>query len=211
MTVIRVDFIADLSCPWCYVAWHALERAIAARPHLTVERRWSAYLLRPDTPRHGIDRAETLARIYAAAPEKARTSRAALEAAALDAGVAIALDAARIFPATIDAHRLIHWAGGQDRMAAAVDALFTAYHVDGRDIGDPDVLVDIADRIGLNGKIVADLLRSEADWNAVADAHNDALEAGVRGVPVTIFNGRMAHQGAESVAGYATMLDRVVA
>jgi predicted DsbA family dithiol-disulfide isomerase len=211
MTRIRVDFIADLSCPWCYVAWGALERAIAARPDLTVERRWSAYLLRPDTPRHGIDRAETLARIYAGAPEKARASRAALEAAALDAGVPIALEAARIFPATIDGHRLIHWAGGQERTAAAVDALFAAYHVDGRDIGDPDVLVDIADGIGLDGKIVADLLRSEADWNAVADAHNDALEAGVRGVPVTIFNRRIAHQGAESVAGYAMMLDRVVA
>ena len=54
---------------------------------------------------------------------------------------------------------------------------------------------------------MAGLLNSDADWNIVADAHNNAVEAGVRGVPVTLFNGKFARQGAESVAGYARMLD----
>lgn len=204
---LRVDFIADLCCPWCYVSWRALDRAIAARPDLDVERAWGAFLLRPDTPPFGFDRAEYLAKIFAGAPEKAQASRAALHAAADDAGAPLDLDAAKILPNTIDAHRLVQWAAGQGRLLAAVDALFAAYFVEGRNIGDRDVLIDIAGNCGLDRDIIAGLLNSDSDWNIVADSHNAAVEAGVRGVPVTLFNGRFARQGAESVAVYSRMLD----
>ncbi len=204
---VRVDFIADLSCPWCYVAWRALDRAIAARPDLAVARAWGVFLLRPDAPPFGFDRRAYMAKIFAGAPEKARASREGLMAAADDAGAPLDLDKADIFPATVNAHRLIHWATGQGRLLAAVDGLFAAYHVEGRNIGDPDVLVAIAHAIGMDGDIVADLLKGEADWSIVADAHNGAVEAGVRGVPVTLFNGQFAHQGAETVATYGRMLD----
>ena len=204
---LRVDFIADLCCPWCYVSWRALDRAIVARPDLDVERAWGSFLLRPDTPPFGFDRAEYIAKIFAGAPEKAQASRAALHAAADDAGAPLNLEAAKIFPNTINAHRVVQWAAGQGRMIAAVDALFTAYFVDGRDIGDRDVLIDIAAGCGLDRDIVTGLIDSEADWNRVADTHHAAVEAGVRGVPVTLFNSRFARQGAESVAVYARMLD----
>ena len=207
---LGVDFIADLSCPWCYVSWCALDRAIAARADLDVERAWGAFLLRPDTPPFGFDRAEYVARIFAGAPEKAQASRAALHAAADDAGAPLNLEAAKIFPNTINAHRVVQWAAGQGLLIPAIDALFTAYFVDGRNIGDKDELIDIAAACGLDRKIVTDLLNSDADWNVVADAHNAAVEAGVRGVPVTLFNGRFARQGAESVAVYARMLDAAV-
>ena len=148
-----------------------------------------------------------MAKIFAGAPEKARASRAALQAAADDAGAPIDLDAATVVPNTINAHRLVQWAAGQKLTIAAVDALFAAYFVDGRNIGDRDVLLDVAEAAGLDRAIVAKLIDSDADWNIVADAHNAAVEAGVRGVPVTLFNSRFARQGAESVAVYARMLD----
>ncbi|MDX2232910.1 MAG: DsbA family oxidoreductase [Hyphomonadaceae bacterium] len=204
---IRVDFIADLSCPWCYVAWRALDRAATAMPAVAVDRVWAPFLLRPDTPPFGIDRRQYLAKIFEGAPERARASRDALVRAADDAGADLDLDAALVLPATLDAHRLIHWAGGQGRMSAAVDALFVAYHVQGRNIGDHDELREIAMGIGLDPGVVGDLLRTEADWNLIADAHNGAVEAGIRGVPVTLFNGRFARQGAETVATYARLLD----
>ena len=204
---LRVDFIADLCCPWCYVSWRALDRAIVARPDLNVQRAWGAFLLRPDTPPFGFDRVEYLAKIFAGQPEKAQAARAALQAAADDAGAPLHLEAARTLPNTINAHRVVQWAAGQGLVIATVDALFSAYFVDGRDIGDRDILRDIAGNAGLDRAIVAGLLNSDADWNIVADAHNNAVEAGVRGVPVTLFNGKFARQGAESVAVYARMLD----
>ena len=87
-----------------------------------------------------------------------------------------------------------------------VDALFVAYFVDGRDIGDDNVLCDIAAAQGHDRASVADLLAGEQDWARVADAHNAAVNAGVRGVPVVIFNQKFARQGAESVAAYARYL-----
>jgi predicted DsbA family dithiol-disulfide isomerase len=211
MTPLRIDFIADLSCPWCYVAWHALDKAIGARPDLAVERAWGVFLLRPDTPREGLDRAAVMAKIFAGQPEKARASRAALMAAAADADAPLNLDAATILPNTIDAHRLVEWATGQGAMERAVDALFAAYFVDGRNIGAPETLLDLAEGIGLDRAIVGDLLASDADWNRIADAHNSAVEAGIRGVPVTLFGGRFARQGAESVATYGQLLDAATA
>lgn len=208
---LRIDFVADLSCPWCYVAWRALDRAIAERADLAIERHWGVFLLRPDTPREGLDRAAVMAKIFAGQPEKARLSRAALMGAAADADAPLNLDAATILPSTIDAHRLVGWAAGQGKLIDAVDALFSAYFVDGRNIGDHGVLLDIAESIGLDRAIVADLLASDADWTSIADAHNNAVEAGVRGVPVTLFGGRFARQGAETSAVYAQLIDAAAA
>lgn len=214
-TPLRIDFIADFSCPWCYVAWRALDVAIAQRadvaPERPIERHWGVFLLRPDMPPEGLDRAAAMAKIFAGQPEKARASRDALEAAAADSGAPLDLDAAKTLPRTIDAHRLLEWATGQGKMLEAVDALFAAYFVEGRNLGDRDVLLDVASGIGLDRAIVADLLAGEADWSRIAAAHNSAVEAGVRGVPVTLFDGRFARQGAQSVAEYGVLLDAALA
>lgn len=204
---LRIDFVADFSCPWCYVAWRALDVAVSRRPDTAIERHWGVFLLRPDMPPDGLDRAATMAKMFADQPERARASRAALEAAAADSGAPLDLDAAKILPRTIDAHRLVEWATGQGKMREAVDALFAAYFIEGRNLGDRDVLLDIAAGIGLDRAIVADLLASEADWSRVAAAHNSAVEAGVRGVPVTLFGGKFARQGAQSVAEYSQLFD----
>lgn len=207
----RIDFIADLCCPWCYVGWRALDQALVARTDLAPTRHWGPYFLRPDTPPFGFDRADYMRKLFDGAPERARASRDALLAAAADAGATLNIDAAKVMPNTMDAHRLIHWATGQGLMAAAVDALFEAYFVDGRNIGDRDELVALASSIGLDAVVVKDLLAGESDWTMLANAHNAAVEAGVRGVPVTIMDGRRAHQGAETVAGYGRLIDAALA
>jgi predicted DsbA family dithiol-disulfide isomerase len=204
---LRIDFIADLSCPWCYVGWRALDKAMLARPDIAAERAWGVFMLRPDTPPEGLERAAVMAKIFAGQEDKARASRAALQEAADDAGAPLHLDAAKILPRTMDAHRLIAWADGQGKLISAVDALFAAYFVDGRNIGDHATLADIAADIGLDRAVVTDLLAGDADWAAIADAHNNAVEAGVRGVPVTLFGGRFGRQGAQSVAQYGQLLD----
>ncbi|MDZ4776069.1 MAG: DsbA family oxidoreductase [Alphaproteobacteria bacterium] len=203
---VRIDFVADLCCPWCYVSWRALDVAISAHPDVTFERRWGAFLLRPDTPKEGFGRKAYLDKLFAGQPERALASRAALQVAADDAGAPLDLDAAKTLPNTMNAHRLIEWATGQSRLEQMVDALFVAYFVDGRDIGDDGVLCDIAAEQGLDRTIVVELLAGEQDWAHVADAHNAAVNAGVRGVPVVIFNQKFARQGAESVAAYTRCL-----
>lgn len=208
---LSIDFVADLCCPWCYVSWRALDRALIARPDVPATRQWGAFLLRPDTPPEGFDRKAYLEKIFAGQPERAAASRAALQAAADDAHCALDLDAAKTLPNTMNAQRLVQWASGQGRLMDMVDALFVAYFVAGRDIGSTPVLAEIATETGLDGALVAELLDGEQDWARVADAHNAAVNAGIRGVPVVIFNQKFARQGAESVASYARYIEAAIA
>jgi predicted DsbA family dithiol-disulfide isomerase len=207
---LSIDFVADLCCPWCYVAWRALDRALAMRTDIECAPRWGAFLLRPDTPPEGLDRKAYMAKIFADRPQQAEASRAALYAAADDAQCDLDLDAATVMPNTMNAHRLIAWATGQGRTREMIDALFAAYFVHGLDIGAAPILGAIAESAGLDGEVVRDLLDSDADWSRVADAHNGAVQAGVRGVPVVIFNRRLARQGAESVAIYGRCIDEAM-
>lgn len=206
-TTLTIDFVSDFCCPWCYVSWRALDRAVAARPDLSVERRWGAYMLRPDTPPQGLDRVAYLEKIFANQPERAKASRDALRAAADDAGAPLNLDAAKTLPNTMNAHRLVEWAAGQSLSLPMIDAIFDAYFVRGLDIGSDDVLVEIAGEVGLDSNVVAGLLKGDAEWTRVADAHNSAVNAGIGGVPVVIFDQKFARQGAESVASYARYLE----
>jgi predicted DsbA family dithiol-disulfide isomerase len=204
---LRIDFVSDFCCPWCYVSWRALDRAIAARPDLAVDRRWGPFLLRPDTPPEGLDRAAYVEKIFANQPERAKASRAALQAAADDAQTFLNLDAAKTLPNTMNAHRLVEWAIGQSLATPMIDAVFDAYFVQGLDIGRDGVLTDIAGMVGLDPDIVSRLLKADDEWTRVADAHNAAVNAGIAGVPVVIFDQKFARQGAESVASYARYLE----
>jgi predicted DsbA family dithiol-disulfide isomerase len=100
-------------------------------------------------------------------------------------------------PNTLDAHRLIHWAGIEGRQTAAVSALFKAYFVETRDIGDTEVLADIADTIGLDASVVTRLLQSGADLEDIRRRDAHSREMGITSVPTFIVAGKHAVPGAQ--------------
>jgi predicted DsbA family dithiol-disulfide isomerase len=100
-------------------------------------------------------------------------------------------------PNTLDAHRLINWAKIEGKQNAIVDALFKAYFIDGRDIGDRDVLSDLADGIGMDAAVVQRLLKSDADLEEIKGRDAMAREMGVNSVPTFIVGGRHAVPGAQ--------------
>ena len=97
----------------------------------------------------------------------------------------------------MNAHRLIHWAGLEGRQTPVVAALFTAYFKDGRDIGDVDVLADIADAAGLDAAMVRRLLQSDGDIEDIRARDAWAREKGVTGVPTFIVAQQHAVPGAQ--------------
>lgn len=209
--LVRIDFFADLVCPWCYVGWEALKRAAEARPHLTASVSWRNFMLAPETPPEGYDRREYLAKRYGAEPERVAGAGDALRAAADAAGVPLNLDAATRMPNTLDGHRLVHWAASVGRAEAAIDELFGAYFVEGRDIGQADVLCDAAEKIGLDRAQIADLLKTGAERAEIYTLHEAAVTAGVTGVPVAILNRKAVLMGAETPENYGQAMDRVTA
>jgi len=211
MTDLIVDLFADPTCPWCFVGWRSLLAAAAQRPDVDVHVIWRPFLLRPDAPADGVDRRAFFAERMKDDPDRWTAMRAALVAAAAEVDAPLDLEAPTRIPNAIDAQRLILWALGQDKLAPVVEALLRAYWTHGRDIGEADVLVDVAQAGGLDAEIVAHLLDSDADRDTVLAHHASAHQLGIAGVPAMVFGRRVARVGAESPAIYLRAIDVALA
>lgn len=190
-----IDIISDFVCPWCYIGKRNLD---ALRAEAAIETRWHPYLLHPDMPPGGLDRAE-LIRSKFGSEERAKALGASVEAAAREAGLFITLGKQARIPDTRDAHRLMRWATGQGVADALAEALFAAYFADGRDIGDVEVLADLATSVGLDRAVVVELLAGDADREAVQALADHARAIGVTGVPTMVIDSKLAVVGAQPV------------
>lgn len=204
---VLVDLFADPTCPWCYVGYKSVQRAGAMRPHVKLRVIWRPFLLRPDAPFQGVDRAAFFKEWAAKDPARAAATRQALAEAAAAAGAPLNLDAPKIMPNAIDSQRVLLWALSQDKLEPAMEAIFHAYWVEGKDIGDADVLADAAESAGLDRALVRDLLDTGADREAILKRHDSAADMGVQGVPLMIFNRKLMAQGAQSPEEYAAVID----
>ena len=188
--MVRIDIVSDFVCPWCYVGKRNVD---ALRGRAEIETRWHPYLLHPDLPPGGIGRAE-LMRAKFGDETRARELGRAVEDAANAAGLFLRLDAIERIPDTRDAHRVMRWAAGQGVADTLAERLFAAHFVDGRDIGDHDVLAALAGDSGLDTALVRELLAGDADRNAVQAKADRARAGGIGGVPTVIAAGNPADQ-----------------
>jgi predicted DsbA family dithiol-disulfide isomerase len=198
---LTVDVVSDVVCPWCFIGKRRLEAALSrlreAEPDLPVEVRWHPFQLNPDLPREGIDRRQYLEAKFGGR-ERAAQIYARVSAAGETVGIPFAFDAIARQPNTLDAHRLVAWAqsrreGDPD---ALVEALFRAYFLEGRYVGDPDELVSLAATAGYDADDARAFLASDEMRDVVAGADQRAREMGISGVPFFIFGGKTAVSGA---------------
>lgn len=193
--MIQLDIFSDPVCPWCYIGKTYLDRALEAEPNHPFGIEWHPFQLNPDMPPEGMDRIAYLSAKFG--PGGATSADAHVEQAARQAGIEIDFSRVRRIPNTLDAHRLIHWAGLEGRQTAAVSALFRAHWREGRDIGDAAVLAEIAGAIGLDRAMMARLLEGEADRDEIRARDEHARARGVTAVPTFIVGGRYALPGAQ--------------
>jgi predicted DsbA family dithiol-disulfide isomerase len=207
---LTIDVVSDVVCPWCYIGKRRLETALAAlmaqAPALVPQVRWHPFQLNPDLPPEGIERARYLEAKFGGAA-RADAIYARVREAASQSGVTLALDAITRQPNTLAAHRLIMWTQGQRGDASSlVERLFRAYFVEGRLIGDPATLAELAADAGGDAAAVRAFLASDQLRDDVADADERARALGISGVPFFVFNGRVALSGAHEPE---TLLDAI--
>jgi predicted DsbA family dithiol-disulfide isomerase len=149
-------------------------------------------------PSEGADRATYLEARFGGR-DKAVAIYARVEQAARDAGLVIDFAAMKRMPNTLNAHRLIHWAGLEGRQGAVVSALFRAFFREGRDIGDPATLATLAAEAGMDPAVTARLLASDADRSDIAARDAHARARGVNAVPTYVIANHYVLSGAQPV------------
>jgi predicted DsbA family dithiol-disulfide isomerase len=193
---IKLDIMSDPICPWCYIGKAHLDRALASEPDHPFLIEWHPFQLNPDMPAQGMDRRAYLEGKFGG-KEAAVKAYAPVVEHAQKAGLTINFEAMKRTPNTLDAHRLIHWAGIEGRQTAAVSSLFKAYFVDARDIGNAEVLADIADGIDLDASVISRLLASDSDVQDIRDRDAHSRKMGINSVPTFIIGGKHAVPGAQ--------------
>jgi len=207
---ITIDVVSDVVCPWCYLGQKRLDRAIAATPEIDVAVNWRPYQLDPTIPAGGVDRQKYMLAKFG---DPARIAQAHQRLVGLGSaeGIDFAFEAIRIAPNTLDAHRIIRWAGAagdgvQDRV---VRRLFRLNFEEGADIGDQAVLADAAAEAGMDEAVVRTLLPTGADVEAVKAEIATASRMGITGVPCFLIEGRYAVMGAQDAEVLADAIRRV--
>ncbi len=196
MPPVKLDVLSDPICPWCYIGKAHLDKALAEHPDHPFTIEWHPFQLNPEMPPQGMGRRAYLEAKFGGKDGAVRAYAPIVEHAE-KAGLTINLDAIQRTPNTLDAHRLIHWAGIEGKQGEIVDALFQAYFVDGQDIGDKEVLAKIGGANGMDVDVLQKLLNGAGDQNDIQDRDAHSRKMGVTSVPTFIVAGQHAVPGAQ--------------
>lgn len=204
--MVSLDIFADPVCPWCLIARVELDRALESRPDHPFQLVWHPFRLNPQLPPGGADRAQHLRAKLGAGAEQALQAVAERAAA-----LGLALNPSPREPNTLDAHRLLHWAGLEGAQTRVMSGLLRAHWQEARDIGEAGELARIAAAAGMDGALVARLLSSDADRADVQSREQHARERGISAVPTFIVADRHVVSGAQPAALWQQVIDELAA
>jgi predicted DsbA family dithiol-disulfide isomerase len=207
--MVKLDIISDPICPWCSIAKAYLDRALEQRADHPFTIEWHPFQLNPDMPAGGMDRRTYLERKFGGQDRAVQAYLPVVEHAA-KAGLDIDLEGIKTTPNTLDAHRLIYWAGIEGRQTPVVRALFKAYFQQGRDIGSLDTLIGIAAEAGFDRDMITRLMITDAD---LADTHareQSLRDMGVNSVPTFIIAGQHVVTGAQPSEFWVNVIDDIL-
>ncbi|MYN09625.1 DsbA family oxidoreductase [Pseudoduganella aquatica] len=213
-TPIKIDFVSDVSCPWCAVGLNALETALRsiggeAAPTL----HFQPFELNPNMGPEGQDITEHITQKYGATPEQQEQSRAMIRQRGADVGFDFAMGKRSRIYNTFDAHRLLHWAGleGAEQQRALKHALFTAYFTEGEDPSAHAVLQAAAVKAGLDPAGAAAVLASDSYGAEVRAAEQFYQRQGINSVPAVIINDRHLISGGQPAELFERALRQIMA
>lgn len=211
MRKIQIDIVSDVMCPWCYIGKRNLEAAQSLLDDTELEVHWRPYQLDPTIPPEGKDRKQYLSEKFGG-DARASEIYERVNQAGRATGIDFNFEGIEVSPNTLNAHRLIRWAGGQgpEMQDKVVTRLFQLYFEEGVDIGDIEVLVKAADACGMDGELVRQLLSSDADLEAVQGEIAHAQSIGVTGVPCFIIDQRHGVMGAQPAEALVQAIEKVI-
>lgn len=206
--MIRLDIFSDIVCPWCYIGKTHLDRALESRAEHPFRIEWHPFQLNPEMPKAGVGHVDYLASRFGGR-ERALSMMQNVAKAAREAGAEMEIDKVAHLPNTMDAHRLIHWAGIEGKQTAMVSRLFRAHWREGEDVGDAATLARIAGEVGMDAAAVARLLATDADRDDLLARDQDARSKGVTAVPTFLIAQQYVVSGAQPVHLWQGVIDEL--
>lgn len=192
---LSVDVISDVICPWCFIGKRRLEKAIVAHGG-SAKVRWHPYQLNPTMPQEGISRKEYRTKKFGSW-ERSQELDARVIAVGKDEGIDFNFNRIERTPNTLDAHRLICLAGKEDCQDAVVEALFLAYFTKGRDISNPQTLLDVIAEARLDRCKAEAMLNSDEALEAIRADEELYRGYHLDGVPFFRINEKIMLSGAQ--------------
>jgi predicted DsbA family dithiol-disulfide isomerase len=214
MNALKIDFVSDVSCPWCAIGLASLERAIERLgDDVKPELHFHPFELNPAMPAGGQDITEHLTQKYRTTPQQQAAARDAIRERGAAVGFEFRKEGRGRIYNTFDAHRLLHWAGLEDpaRQPALKKALLKAYFTDGRSPEDHEVLVDAVAEAGLDTARARQILAGDEFAAQVREREQFYLDHGIHAVPAVIINGRHLIQGGQPPEVFEQALRQIAA
>jgi len=197
MKTLTIDVVSDVVCPWCYVGKRRLERALALlavqHPDVDPEVRWHTFQLNPDLSPDGMARADYVQNKFG---DKATAIYDRVAGVGKEVGIPFAFDKINRQPNTVVAHSLIAVSEPGMAQDAMVEAFFKAYFLEGKDLTEASVLMDVAESAGMDRASAQAHLQNSDLHSQTIDSDKAAREMGITGVPFFIFNRQVGLSGA---------------
>jgi predicted DsbA family dithiol-disulfide isomerase len=211
-TPLRIDFVSDVSCPWCAIGLTALQQALAnLEGEVSAEIHFQPFELNPQMPSEGEDSTEHLMRKYGSAAAQVEANREVIRARGAALGFTFNMDRRSRVYNTFDAHRLLHWAELEGRHLALKQALLRAYFTDGEDVSAHDTLLRLAAESGLDVEQARQVLTGDAYADEVRAQERFYQERGIQSVPATIINGKHLISGGQPPEAFEQALRQLSA
>lgn len=207
---LRIDIVSDVVCPWCIIGYKQLQRALAQLEGVfEVQVFWQPFELNPHMPPEGQDLREHIAQKYGASEEQSKGVRAQMTELGDSLGFKFDyFDGMRMYN-TFQAHQLLHWAEEQELQTELKLALFEAFFSRRENVSDPELLVKIAGRAGLDSQQAREVLESGCNAEIVRTEQARWLDREVHAVPAFYFNDGFPVPGAQEADTFVRVLNRL--
>lgn len=210
-TPVRIDFVSDVSCPWCVIGLKSLEQALSTlQDTVAAEIHFQPFELNANMAPEGQDIGEHIAQKYGSTPEQMAQSREAIRARGESLGFTFSMDKRGRIYNTFDAHRLLHWAELAGRQRELKMALFDAYFTQGQDPSSHEVLVKAAADAGLDPDTALEILTSGKYADEVRAREQFYQQNGISSVPAIIINERHLISGGQPPEVFEQALRQII-
>lgn len=207
---LKIDFVSDIACPWCAIGLSSLQRALSnLGDTVDADIVLHPFELNPQMGPGGEAIVDYLGKKYGRTPAQIAETQAMIRERG--ASVGFAFGERKYVYNTFDAHRLLHWARIEGRQLPLKLALLRAYHSDGKDPSDHEVLLEAAQSVGLDATAARRVLDSDAYADEVRDEERDYQQTGIQSVPSIIFNDRYLVTGGQPVEAFEQAIRQILA